>query len=143
MRVLALDVGSKRIGVAVSDPTGLIATPLTTISRSGGPEDVEEVLRLTSSHQAVEILVGLPLSLSGRMGPQAESVAQFTRELSERSPVQVKSVDERFSSVQAERLLRQSGKQPSRARALVDAAAAAVILQSYLDSQRREPPVIP
>ena len=138
-----MDVGSKRIGVAVSDPTGLIATPLTTISRSGGPEDVEEVLRLTSSHQAVEILVGLPLSLSGRMGLQAESVAQFTRELSERSPVQVKSVDERFSSVQAERLLRQSGKQPSRARALVDAAAAAVILQSYLDSQRREPPVIP
>ena len=140
MRVLALDVGSKRIGVAVSDPTGLIATPLTTITRSGGPEDMEEVLRLAASHQAGEILVGLPLSLSGRMGPQAKSVTEFTRELSERSPLQVKSVDERLSSVQAERLLRQSGKQPSRNKALVDAAAAAVILQSYLDSQRSEIP---
>ena len=136
MRILALDVGEKRIGVALCDPTELLASPLTTITRTEESSDVDEVLRLVAQHDAGEIIVGLPVSLSGRMGPQAERVAEFADLLVERATIPVKSVDERLSSVQAERLLRESGIKPSRDRARVDAAAAAVILQAHLDSKR-------
>ena len=136
MRVLALDVGGKRIGVALSDPTGLLASPLTTITRSSEPEDIDSVLRLVQENGVEEIVVGLPLSLSGRAGPQAKRVTGFTERLSERAAVPVKAEDERYSTAQAERLLRQAGAKPSEDRARVDAAAAAVILQSYLDSRR-------
>lgn len=135
MRVLALDVGEKRIGVALSDPTGLLATPLKAIELGGEP-GIDEVLRLAAEHDAGEIVVGLPVSLSGRIGPQADRVAEFTRSLSGRTTIPVTSVDERLSTVQAARMLRESGIEPSRDRARVDAAAAAVILQSYLDSRR-------
>ncbi len=138
MRVLALDVGERRIGVALSDPLGLLARPLTTITRTNEQDDIEAVLRLAQEHGAEEILVGLPISLSGRRGPQARLTAQFIRALSARTDLPVKSRDERLSSVEAERLLRESGIEPSRQKALLDAAAAAVVLQSYLDSRRRE-----
>ena len=137
MRVLSLDVGEKRIGVALGDPTGLLASPLTTISRTGESADVDEVLRLARQHEVSEIIVGLPLSMSGAVGPQAKLVSGFIDVLADRADVPVKSVDERLSTVEAERLLRESGVKPSRDRARVDAAAAAVILQSYLDSKRR------
>ena len=131
--VLALDVGDRRIGVAACDPTGTLASPLTTIERSNEPSDIAAVLALASDHGAVEIVVGLPLSMSGARGPQARKVEGFTRALASQSPVPVNVVDERLSSVQAERLMRESGRRPSVNRALVDAAAAAVILQAYLD----------
>ena len=140
MRVLALDVGDKRIGIALSDPTRLLASPLTTITRRSEPEDIDSVLRLAKENTVEEIVVGLPLSLSGRAGPQARKVTGFTKRLSERAAVPVKSVDERYSTAQAERLLRQAGAKPSEDRARVDAAAAAVILQSYLDSGRAASP---
>ena len=133
-RILALDVGDRRIGVALSDPTGLLATPLTTISR--GRSDTQTVLGLAAEHDVTEIIVGLPLTLAGRRGEQAERVADFAEALSDRADVPVRHVDERYSSVQAERLLSQSGVSPSRNRPRVDAVAAAVILQSYLDSRR-------
>ena len=139
MRFLSLDVGEKRIGVALSDPTGMLATPLTTIRRTGEAPDVDEVLRLADEHEVGEIIVGMPLSLSGHKGPQAHRVARFEAALAQRAAVPVTSVDERYSSVQAEGLLRASGVQPSRDKARVDAAAAAVILQSYLDARRAEP----
>ena len=139
MRVLALDVGDKRIGVASSDPTALIASPMTTITRRGEPSDVDEVLRLVQEHAADEIIVGLPVSMSGRMGAQAAKVAAFAKILAERAEISVKTFDERLSSAQAERMLKESGVKPSRSRARVDAAAAAVILQSYLDSRRASP----
>ena len=138
MRILALDVGDKRIGVALCDPLGLLASPLSTIRRTEEASDVGEVLSLVAQHEAGEIIVGLPVSLSGRLGPQARSVAEFTRVLAERADVPVESVDERYTTVQAERLLRESGVQPSKDRGRVDAAAAAVILQSYLDSRRTD-----
>ena len=136
MRVLALDVGDKRIGVALCDPEENLASPLTTVERTGESSDVDEVLRLADEHDAGEIVVGLPISLSGHRGTQARRVEGFARRLAERANIPVKSVDERLSTVQAERLLRESGIEPSRDRARVDAAAAAVILQSYLDSRR-------
>ena len=136
MTVLALDVGEKRIGVALSDPTDLLAMPLTVIERDSTRSGVDEVLRLAADHDAVEIVVGLPLSLSGRVGPQAARVKRFAEQLSARGAITVKQQDERFSSIQAERLLRDSGVTPSRDKPRVDMAAATVILQSYLDSKR-------
>ena len=134
MRVLALDVGQKRIGVALCDPDGLLAFPLATIDRTAEFEDIDAILGLASKNEVGAILVGLPVSLSGRLGPQARQVVRFTKVLSARAEVTVSTLDERYSTVEAERLMREAGARPSKARARVDAAAAAVILQSYLDS---------
>ena len=131
MRVLALDVGEKRIGVALGDPTGLLASPLTTISRTGESADVDEVLRLAGEHEVGEIIVGLPLSMSGAIGPQAKRVSGFTDVLADRADVSVIPVDERLSTVEAERLLRESGAKPSRDRARVGCRR-----------RRRDPPVL-
>ena len=136
LRLLGLDVGERRIGVAVSDPTGTIASPLTAINRAGLEEDLVAVARLVEEHQAAAIVVGLPISLNGRMGPQAQRIREFTRSLSDRSTVPVHTQDERFSTVEAERRLREGGRAPSRNRGLVDSAAASVILQAYMDAKR-------
>jgi len=136
LRVIALDVGDRRIGVALSDPTGLLAFPLSTITRKGHDTDVDEVLDLAAQNDVAEIVVGMPVSLSGRKGAQAARTTAFAEDLRSRTDLPVVFVDERYSTVQAERSLRELGVQPSRDRARVDAAAAAVILQSYLDSKR-------
>lgn len=140
MIVLALDVGERRIGVAVSDPSGMLATPLTAIRRTHEAGDIDEVLRLAEEHDIGEIVVGLPLELSGRMGPQAGRVLAFARALAGRTKIPVETVDERYSTVEAERRLRESGVRPSKDRARVDAAAAAIILQSHLDARRSASP---
>ena len=137
MRVLGLDVGDIRIGVALSDPTRTIATPLKTIIRK--QEDSSVLLEISSvakQYGAVEIVVGAPISLSGRYGKQAKKTALFIKSLAKQVTVPIVQVDERYSTIQAERLLRASGVEPSKDRARLDAAAAAVILQSYLDSNR-------
>ena len=113
-----------------------MAVPLTTIHREDESSDIEQVLALAQEYEAEDIAVGLPLSLSGGAGLQAERTAQFAEELDGRSRIPVNVVDERYTSVEAERLLRESGVKPSREKTRVDAAAAAVILQSYLDSKR-------
>ena len=135
-RILALDVGDRRIGVAVGDPTGLLATPIEAIDGERESFALDEVVQLISQYEVEEIVVGLPLSLSGRPGVQARRVREFAEALGRRSAVQVVFRDERYSSVQAERLLRETGKSPSRDKGRVDSAAAAIILQSYLDSRR-------
>ncbi len=131
--VLALDVGDRRIGVAACDPTGTLASPVTTIERSHEVSDIAAVLALASERGAAEIVVGMPLSMSGARGRQARKVEAFTRALASAAPVPVNVIDERLSSAQAERLMREAGRRPSVNRALVDAAAATVILQAYLD----------
>ncbi len=136
MRALALDVGDRRIGVALSDPTGFIATPLTTIIRRSEAEDIAAVLALVADNEAGEIVVGMPLLLSGRAGPQAQRVSHLARVLARRAPVPVETIDERCSTVEAERRLREAGGRPTRDRAKVDAAAAAVVLQAHLDARR-------
>ena len=136
LRVLGLDVGESRIGVAIGDPTGTIASPIAAIQRRNPEKDMKAVVRLVEEHRAKAVVVGLPLSLSGRVGPQARLVRQFIQALRRESPVPVHPQDERFSTVEAERLLRESGQQPSRNKGLRDSASAAVILQSYLDSLR-------
>ena len=135
MRTLALDVGDKRIGVAVSDMLGVLASPLTAIERASDNSAIDALLDIVGEQEAGEIVVGLPVSLSGRYSDQTKSVAAFVRKLEVRSPVQVKTADERYSTLEAERLLSQSNPKRVRRRGEIDAAAAAVILQSYLDAQ--------
>ena len=136
MRVLALDVGDRRVGLAISDPTGLLASPLGAIER--GPTDVQDIIRVAEDNDATTIVVGLPLTLAGESRTQAGKVRQFVRELRSATGIPVVTVDERLSTVQAQRLLTDSdrGRRSIRDRGRIDASAAAVILQSYLDSQR-------
>ncbi len=139
LRVLGLDVGERRVGVSIGDPTGLLATPLTTITRSSLDLDIASILDLARENEAAEIVVGMPLSLSSEVGPQARATRHFIRALSERTDIPVKRWDERFSTREAERRLQEAGVKPSRDKGRLDAAAATVILQSYLDSRRRSP----
>ena len=136
---LALDIGDARIGVASSDPHGILATPVETIRRGTG--DLDRIAALAAELEAVEIVVGLPRSLSGGEGPAAAKIRE-TAELVRRkvqegnSGTAVRLVDERFTTVTAERLLRERGKKGSKRRAVVDQAAAVVILQHALDVER-------
>ena len=136
MRILALDVGDKRIGVAMSDPLRLLASPLTTVERGTPDVDaaIEAVLAIAEQHAAAEILVGIPYLMSGRVGAQARISLDFADALMRRTAIPVTQVDERLSSAQAERLLAQSGASTPRVRGRIDSAAAAVILQAYLDA---------
>ena len=138
MRILALDVGDRRIGVALSDPLGILASPLTTIDRRTTPETeaaIDAVLALTEQHEAAEILVGIPYLMSGRIGAQARITLDFAQALSERTTIPITHTDERLSSVQADRMLTQSGTSNTRDKGRTDSAAAAVILQAYLDAR--------
>ncbi len=134
---MALDVGDRRIGVALSDPTGMLATPITAVDRATAqPSAIDEILRIAGEQGVESIIVGLPLSLSGSEGQQARTVRAFVAELSARAVLPVDTVDERYSTVQAQRLLQDASPQSSRDRGRVDASAAAVILQAYLDARR-------
>lgn len=130
-------MGECRIGLALSDPGGVIATPLGFIECASTPSDVSAILGKASEHGAGSILVGMPLTKNGKVGPQAREVERFCQALREGTSLDVVTWDERYSTVEAERLLRQAGRQPSREKGRTDAAAAAVILQSYLDSMMR------
>ncbi len=136
LRVLSLDLGEKRIGVAVSDPTGTIVTPVNAIVRKDSEEkDVKSVLELVTLYGPGTIVIGLPITLSGRLGQTARLVQDFISALSLKSSIPIVPQDERFSTVEAERLLREGGHVPSREKGLRDSASAAIILQSYLDRQ--------
>ena len=137
MRILALDFGERRIGVALSDPLGMLASPLTTIERATPDTDsaIGAVLSLVEEHEAAEILVGIPYLMSGRIGAQARITLDFAQALAERTHIPVTHADERLSSVQADRMLAQSGASAARDKGRTDSAAAAVILQAYLDAR--------
>jgi putative Holliday junction resolvase len=132
-RVIALDVGERRIGVAVSDPTGTLATPHSVIHRRSKAEDFAAVARLVIELEVERVVVGLPLSLNGEVGPQARRVSRYAQALARTLDVPVELHDERYSTITADALLAESGR---KRRVPIDAAAAAVILQDYLDSQR-------
>lgn len=132
---LAVDVGSARIGVARSDPGGLLASPLTTVTRGRG--DLDSLAGLAVGHDAVEIIVGLPTGLSGREGPSAADARTFATALAGRlAPRPVRLVDERFTTVIAHEALRQGGRDGRDRRAVVDKTAAALLLQGALDTER-------
>jgi putative Holliday junction resolvase len=133
---LAVDPGTVRIGVARSDPGGVLATPLTVVRRGKG--DLDSLAAIATAEEAMEILVGLPRSLSGREGQAATAARQFAMTLAARvAPVPVRLVDERFTTSSAHDALRASGHGSRARRQTVDAAAAAVLLQAALESERR------
>ncbi len=134
MRVMALDVGDKKIGVAMSDPEGLLASPLKTVARLSDNEAIDHICKLVGEYQVGCLVVGFPYSLDGSVGVQAEKVCAFVQKLSERLQIDVKLRDERLSTAAADRLLLQAGVKKGHRRLVRDAAAAAFILQGYLDS---------
>ena len=137
---MALDVGDRRVGIALSDPTGTLATPFGAVER--GESDVDEILRLAEREGAGAIVVGMPYTLAGARGAQAAKTAAFVRALRDKARgVPVSTLDERLSTAQARRLLREADSGRHRKtrrrqdRGRTDAAAAAVILQGYLDGR--------
>jgi putative Holliday junction resolvase len=134
MRILALDLGRKRIGVAVSDELCLVARTLTTLQARGRNADAAAIAALVTEQDAERVIVGLPLHLSGETGAQAEKVQKFGAYLATQLSVPVEYWDERYTTVEASRLLTQAGIHPRKQRDQIDATAAAVLLQSYLDS---------
>ena len=135
--MLAVDLGERRIGLALSDPTGTLASPLRTLEASGDPErDRLAVVMAARDAEAQVIVVGLPRSLSGREGPAARRARAEASALAEvAGEIRVELHDERFTTRDAERALGAAGKRGRERRARVDAAAAAIILQSYLDAK--------
>jgi len=132
---LAVDVGSTRIGVARCDPDGLLASPLATIRRGRG--DLDRLASLAAGEGAIEVIVGLPTGLSGREGAAAAQARSFAGALADRlAPLPVRLVDERFTTVIAHDALRQGGRGSRARRPVVDKAAAALILQGALDTER-------
>ena len=132
---LGIDPGDARIGVARSDPAGVLATPVETVRRGRG--DLARLAALVAEVEAVEVVVGLPRSLSGGEGPAAEKVRGFAARLARRvAPVAVRLCDERLTTVSAEAVLREQGRKGAARRAVVDQQAAVLILQHALDTER-------
>jgi len=131
-RVLALDVGDRRVGVAVCDERGMLTRPLTVFERGARAEDQARVIRLLAEQRAVGLLVGYPLNDDGTVGPQAQQTARYAQRLAAVVPVPVMLWDERLSTFEAEERLRDMGRRRRDAPG-VDAVAAAIILQSYLN----------
>ncbi|WP_031507732.1 Holliday junction resolvase RuvX [Streptomyces megasporus] len=142
-RRLAVDVGDARIGVASCDPDGLLATPVETVPGRDVPAAHRRLAELVAEYEPLEVVVGLPRSLSGREGPAAARVRAFARKLAGTiAPVPVRLVDERMSTVTAAQSMRASGVSSKKGRSRIDQAAAVVILQSALETERvsGEPP---
>jgi len=134
-RLLALDIGEKRIGVAVCDESGTLARPLTTLTRASKREDFERIAWLVAEQNVERVIAGYPRSLSGEEGPQAQRVCRYVEALSAALSVPVELWDERYTTVEAtERLREVLPKRKLRDRGRLDAAAAAIILQDYLDA---------
>jgi putative Holliday junction resolvase len=136
MRFLGLDVGDRSIGAALSDETGTIATGLTTVRRVGPRKDVRAVAELVRRHQVQEVVVGLPRSLDGSIGPQAQKVLSFVDSLRALVEVPLVPWDERFSSVVAQRSLIEAGVSRRGRKSVVDKVSAVLILQNYLDYRK-------
>ena len=136
MRVLAVDPGTKRVGLAVSDPTGTIATALTTLSADPPETLAERIASAAREHEAERILVGLPLRMDGRRGPEAAAAERLATAVRQAAGMPVETIDERLTSVAAERSLIAGGVRREKRRASVDRVAAVLLLQGYLDRMR-------
>ena len=136
MRALGIDLGSKRIGIAVSDRTGTIASPLTMIPRSGSvTRDHEQIRKLAVEEEAELLVVGLPINMNGSLGPAAKAAVAEAEALATVVGVPVITFDERRTTVTADRALIEAGISAQARRKLVDKVAAAVLLQTWLDSR--------
>lgn len=139
-RIMALDVGKARLGVALSDELKIIAQPYRTIRRSNLKQDMRTLAEVVAEHEVERIVVGLPLRMQGDMGPAAEMTLEFVERMRKTIRHPIVTWDERLTSVQAERALLESDMNRRRRREKIDQVAAAIILQSYLDSQCKAGP---
>jgi putative Holliday junction resolvase len=131
---LGVDVGKVRVGVARSDPHGILATPVETVQRADN--SVQRVLALATEHEAVEFVVGLPIALSGRDTASTGDAREFAQQLADSSELPVRLVDERMTTMSANSALRASGRTAKNSRTVVDQVAAVIILQHALDFER-------
>ncbi len=136
-RLMGLDVGDKRIGVAVTDENRVVASPVTTVFRN--QQALERFTELIRTYEILAIVAGLPRGMSGREGPQAADVREYADELGNALDLPVRYWDERLTTAQAERTLIESGQRRNRRKLHVDAVAASLMLQNYLDSRNRGP----
>ena len=134
MRTLGLDIGDRRIGVAISDPDEILASPLATVIREDDQKAMEDIIQLVDQNDIKRIVVGLPYSLDGSVGLQANKVKDFVKKFSKGTKAKIEFWDERLSTVAVERLLAEAGNKKAGKKTGRDAAAAAFILQGYLDS---------
>ncbi|MBN1669836.1 MAG: Holliday junction resolvase RuvX [Kiritimatiellae bacterium] len=134
-RILGVDYGERRLGFALSDPGGTIATPLRVVASGGGEQGLEAVRRICGETGAERVVVGLPLSLDGTHGPASETTLAFVRALREVLDVPVETWDERLTTRAAERVLIEAGTSRAKRKRVIDKLAAQIMLQSYLDSR--------
>ena len=135
MRVIGIDLGSKRIGIALSDSDLTVATPLDVVERSGNVEkDHIAILKITDEWEVQKIIVGLPVSLDGTLGPSAQSVMDEIKMLESVTDIPIETHDERFTTVTAEQILLQQNVKRDKKKRLIDKVAAAIILQGWIDS---------
>lgn len=135
-RILALDLGKKRIGLAISDELGITAQGLETLERKGRRDDIEELRKLIGARGVTRILMGDPLHMSGDVSRQGEYTREFASELERKTGLPVEFRDERWTSREAERTIRGSGVANDKRKATIDQLSAVILLQGYLDSQR-------
>lgn len=140
MRVLALDIGKVRIGVALSDPLGYTAQPLLTLYRRSRGEDLRNLTRLARRHEVTNIVVGNPLHLSGDLSPWAAKVQQFAAELGQRTNLPIHLWDERLTSVAAHEILDEAGQDKRDRKHIIDQVAAVVILRDWMEHQAHTEP---
>ncbi len=136
--MIGLDFGEKRIGISMSDPAGRIAYPLETVP--GGERFLERLTQILSQGEVGRIIIGLPRNMDGSLGPKAKEVLHFAKILQDRFGIPVETWDERLTTVEAERYLRESGLSPRKRKLKVDRVASQILLQSYLDARAASSP---
>jgi putative Holliday junction resolvase len=137
MRTLSVDYGERRIGLALSDPTGLVASALKVISRNDDAQVIDEIAQVVREYEVEHIVVGLPITMKGEAGSKAQIVQAFADTLEKNVSVPVELFDERLTTVSAQRVLIEADVSRKRRKTVVDAVAATILLQHYLDAQRR------
>ncbi len=137
-RIIGLDVGEKRIGVAVSDELAIAAHPLTVIVRDGLEKDLRKIEEIVQEYSAVGIVVGLPLNMNGTIGESARKALSFADSLKKKLPVSVETCDERLTTVSSEKVLLEADLSREKRKKVIDKVAATLLLQCYLDNRRRE-----
>ncbi|GAB4214956.1 MAG: Holliday junction resolvase RuvX [Roseiflexaceae bacterium] len=135
-RVMALDLGGQRIGVALSDALRVLASPLTTVRAQPRAAAIAQISALIASNEVAELVIGLPLTLSGEVGPQAKLVQEYVEELRRHISIPIHMVDERLTSVEAERMMTEMGIKREQRRARIDEVAASIILRDFLEANR-------
>ncbi|MDW8147407.1 MAG: Holliday junction resolvase RuvX [Roseiflexaceae bacterium] len=134
---MALDVGERRIGIALSDPTRTLAAPLTTIRAEPRAAALKRIATLIREHEVTALVIGLPLTMSGNVGPQATLVQQFADELRQMIEIPLYFIDERLTTAAAERMMLELNLKPEQRKARIDEVAASIILQDFLDVSRQ------